>query len=242
MYLFLKEPRKFLPQVKPLEFCKKRLQFLVTYMILVTMLTRPKFLFVSHAHFDVLQGWECVVQLSDENLNKLAMKEKFNSLFASLKLNSCCYLSKKKLSDCLRHSVPLDCLNLHPTSSEAESIQYLPTQSDDLERFNYGDDLSFIMSNFNVDDLKRTPSPDSNDFFGDLSSEFKVNNVVSPLKDLLKNASQKRNVFCDENAEFDFTAASLHPERLHCIAEIRAHWVETKPFEIDNPRHHYQIA
>ena len=29
---------------------------------------------------------------------------------------------------------------------------------------------------------------------------------------------------------------------LHCIAEIRAHWVETKPFEIDNPRHHYQIA
>ena len=29
---------------------------------------------------------------------------------------------------------------------------------------------------------------------------------------------------------------------LHCIAEIRAYWVETKPFEIDNPRHHYQIA
>ena len=23
---------------------------------------------------------------------------------------------------------------------------------------------------------------------------------------------------------------------LHCIAEIRAHWVETKLFEIDNPR------
>ena len=31
-------------------------------------------------------------------------------------------------------------------------------------------------------------------------------------------------------------------QKLHCIAEIRAHWVETKPFEIDNPRHHYQIA
>ena len=30
--------------------------------------------------------------------------------------------------------------------------------------------------------------------------------------------------------------------KLHCIAEIRAYWVETKPFEIDNPRHHYQIA
>ena len=30
--------------------------------------------------------------------------------------------------------------------------------------------------------------------------------------------------------------------KLHCIAEIRAHWIETKPFEIDNPRHHYQIA
>ena len=29
---------------------------------------------------------------------------------------------------------------------------------------------------------------------------------------------------------------------LHCNAQIRAHWVETKPFEIDNPRHHYQIA
>ena len=30
--------------------------------------------------------------------------------------------------------------------------------------------------------------------------------------------------------------------KLHCIVEIRAHWVETKPFEIDDPRHHYQIA
>ena len=29
---------------------------------------------------------------------------------------------------------------------------------------------------------------------------------------------------------------------LHCIAEIRAYWVEPKPFQIDNPRHHYQIA
>ena len=34
------------------------------------------------------------------------------------------------------------------------------------------------------------------------------------MKDLFKNASQKRNVFYDENAEFDFTAGSLHPERL----------------------------
>ena len=29
---------------------------------------------------------------------------------------------------------------------------------------------------------------------------------------------------------------------LHCIVEIRAYWVETKPFQINNPRHHYQIA
>ena len=29
---------------------------------------------------------------------------------------------------------------------------------------------------------------------------------------------------------------------LNCIAEIRAYRVETKPSEIDNPRHHYQIA
>ena len=29
---------------------------------------------------------------------------------------------------------------------------------------------------------------------------------------------------------------------LHCIAEIHAYWVETKLFQIDNPRHHYQIA
>ena len=121
---------------------------------------------------------------------------------------------KEKLSDCLHHSVPLDCLNLHPTSSVSESTQYLPTQSGDLERFNYDDDLSSIMSNFNLDDIKRTPSPDSNDFFGDLSSERQVNNVDSPLKDLFKNASQKRNVLYDLNAEFDFTAGSLHPERL----------------------------
>ena len=31
-------------------------------------------------------------------------------------------------------------------------------------------------------------------------------------------------------------------KKLHCIAEIRAYWVETKPFEVDNSRHHYQIA
>ena len=30
--------------------------------------------------------------------------------------------------------------------------------------------------------------------------------------------------------------------KLHCIAEISAYWVDTKPSEIDNPRHHYQIA
>ena len=35
---------------------------------------------------------------------------------------------------------------------------------------------------------------------------------VSLLK--LPNASQKRNVLYDVNAEFDFTAGSLHPERL----------------------------
>ena len=28
----------------------------------------------------------------------------------------------------------------------------------------------------------------------------------------------------------------------NCIAEIRAYWVEPKPCQIDNPRHHYQIA
>ena len=142
------------------------------------------------------------------------MKEKFNSLFASLKLNSCCYLSKKNLSNCLHHSVPLECLNLCPTSSVSESTQYLPTQSGDLESFNYDDDLSSNMSNFNLDDIKRTPSPDSNDFFGDLSGELQVNNVNSPLKNLFKNASQKRNVFYDENTEFDFTAGFLRPERL----------------------------
>ena len=26
------------------------------------------------------------------------------------------------------------------------------------------------------------------------------------------------------------------------FAEIRVHWVETKPSEIDNPRHHYQTV
>ena len=35
---------------------------------------------------------------------------------------------------------------------------------------------------------------------------------------------------------------SWNKENLHRIAEIRAYLVETKPFEIDNPQHHYQIA
>ena len=108
----------------------------------------------------------------------------------------------------------MDCLNLCPTSSVSESTQYLPTQSGDLESFDYEDGLSSIMSNFNLDALKRNPSPDSNDFFGDLCGEFQVNNVDSPLKDVLKNTSQKHNVLYDENAEFDFTAGFLHPERL----------------------------
>ena len=34
----------------------------------------------------------------------------------------------------------------------------------------------------------------------------------------------------------------VEPFNIHCIAETRAYWVETKPFQIDNPRHHYQIA
>ena len=70
------------------------------------------------------------------------------------------------------------------------------------------------MPNFDLGMLKRNLSPDSNDFLADLSREFEVNNVDLPLKDLFKNASQKRNVLHDTNAEFDFTADSLHPERL----------------------------
>ena len=29
---------------------------------------------------------------------------------------------------------------------------------------------------------------------------------------------------------------------IHCIAELRAHWAETKPFEVDNPRCHRQTS
>ena len=78
----------------------------------------------------------------------------------------------------------------------------------------YFHSLDLLNRSFNLDTLKRNPSPDSNDFFGDLCGEFRVSNVDSPLKDLFKSASQKRNVLYDENAEFDFTAGSLHSERL----------------------------
>ena len=90
----------------------------------------------------------------------------------------------------------------------------MPTQSGDLDRFSCTDELSSDLPNFDLGILKRNPSPDSNDFLADLSREFKVNNVDSPLKDLFKNASQKRNVLYDVSADFDFTAGSLHPERL----------------------------
>ena len=163
--LFPKEQKKFWPQVKRSGVLLKRLQFLVICVILVTVLTLSKFLFVSHAHLDVVQGWECVVQLSEEKLNKLAMKEKYNSLFASVKLNSSCYLSNENLSDCLPRSVLLDSLNLRPVSSQAESTQYLPTQSDDLQRFSCYNDLSSFTPDFDLGILKRNPSLDSNDFF-----------------------------------------------------------------------------
>ena len=177
LHLFQREPRTFSPLVKPVGVLSKSLPFLAICVSLVTVLTLPKFLFVGYALFDVVQDWECVVQLSDENHNKLAMKEKFNSLLASLKLNSSCFLSIKRISDCLHHSVPLNCLNLCPTSSEAQSTQYLPTQSDDLEHFSCNDDLSYDMPNFDLGILKRNPSPNSNDFLADLSREFKINNV-----------------------------------------------------------------
>ena len=119
LHLFRKEQRKFSPLVKPLAVLLKSLLFLVICVSLVTVLTLPKFLSVRHALFDVVQDWECMVLLSDENHNKLAMKEKFYSLFASLMFNSSCFLSKKRISDCLHHSVPLNYLNLRPTSSEA---------------------------------------------------------------------------------------------------------------------------
>ena len=128
LHLFQREPKTFLPPVKPLGVLSKSLLFLMICLSLVTVLTLPRFLSVGHVLFDVVQDWECLVQLSDENHNKLAMKEKFNSLFASLKLNSSCFLSKKRISDCLQPSVPLDCLNLRPTSSKAQSIQYLSTE------------------------------------------------------------------------------------------------------------------
>ena len=110
----------------------------------------------------MVQDWECMVQLSDENHNKLAMKGKFNSLFKVEFF--LVFLSKKRLPDCLRHSVSLDCLNLCPTSSEVQSTQYC------------NDKLSFDMPIFDSGILKRNPSPDSNDFLADLPSEFKINN------------------------------------------------------------------
>ena len=214
LHLFQREPKTFLPPVTSLGVLSKSLRFMVICVSLVTVLTLQKFLSVRHALFNEVQDWEYVVQLSDENYNTSTMKEKFNSLFASLKLNSSCALSKKRISDCLQHSVPLNCLNLRPTSSKGQSTQYLSTQSGDLNRFSCFDELFSDSPNFDLGILKRNLSPDSNDFLADLSSEFKINNVDSPLKDLFKNASQKRNVLYDVNAEFDFTAGSLNPERL----------------------------
>ena len=43
---------------------------------------------------------------------------------------------------------------------------------------------------------------------------------------------------CQKNSIMQVLASNI----LHCIVEIRANWVETKPFEVDNSRHHYQIA
>ena len=55
--------------------------------------------------------------------------------------------------------------------------------------------------------------------------------------------------FCEERISADGIIKELllgpkyaNGYTLHCIVEIRAHWVETKPFEIDNPRHHYPIV
>ena len=117
-----KRAKKFSPLVKPLGVLLKSQLFLVICVSLVTVLTLPKFLSFRHALFDVVQDWECVVLLSDENHNKLAMKAKFNSLFASLKLNSSCFLSKKRISDCLHHFVPLNCLNLRLLKLKALNI------------------------------------------------------------------------------------------------------------------------
>ena len=67
LHLFQKELRTFSLQAKPLGVLSESQLFLVIRVSLVTVLTLPKFLSVSHALFDVVQDWECVVQLSDEN-------------------------------------------------------------------------------------------------------------------------------------------------------------------------------
>ena len=50
-----------------------------------------------------------------------------------------------------------------------------------------------------------------------------------PIRDFMNEGSLKLSKILNLNL-------------LHCIAEIPSYWLETKPAEIDNPRHHYQIA
>ena len=76
-----------------------------------------------------------------------------------------------------------------PDMGIADFFLLFSSQSDDLERFDYDDEMNSIMSDYNFDSFRRNLSPNSNDFLRDLCGEFKVNNVDSPLKDLFKNAS-----------------------------------------------------
>ena len=165
LHLFQREPRTFSLLVKPLGVLSKSLPFLAICVNLVTVLTPQS---------SRLGMRGPIIRRKSQQISH---EGKFNGLLASLKLNSSCFLSMKRISDCLHHSVPLNCLNLCPTSSEAQSTQYLPTQSGDLEHFSCNDDLSYDIPNFDLGILKRNPSPNSNDFLADLSREFKINNV-----------------------------------------------------------------
>ena len=105
-------------------------------------------------------------------------------------------------------------LQNRPCSTQGDSTAEQLTQSDDLQRFQFDEEMDVLIQDLDSQKLRVNPSPRSGDFLDDLSQELKYSDSDQDLLDLFGSASQKNDIIYQENCQSDFTAGHLIPERL----------------------------
>lgn len=208
------EPEKSWQPAKRLGTLFVNLLFLVTFVTLVFVSTRQKFLFVPPDHFGEVLDLECVVQLSGKK--QASLTQATHDSFVFPHLNSLISLNNSEIYRNLNLATSLDDVSLfnRPSSTQGESTSEELTQSDYSERFDFDEEMDMLMRNLDLDNLQINPSPTSGDFLENLSYELQSSDSDQSLLDLFGTVSQKSDIIYEENCKFDFTAGHLIPERL----------------------------